>query len=349
VVLLEQGIAGDGSTGRSSGGLRTQFTTAYEIALSRLSRTFYEHLETDPTFPGGIRRVGYVFLADSGHLPVLRHAYAAQRDNAVPVQWLEPGELHDAYPYCATSGIVAATRTADDGFIDPWDVHQWVVRRARESGAVLRQHTPVQLVQATGSCWVVHAGQTRVRADRIIVAAGAWTGAIGDRIGARLPVHASPRVKVLTGAHPELPTDMPLITDLASGAYVRSELGHALVGAKPVAPTRGFTIDTSLDHLAAIMSRASTRFPSLENAGIAGSVSGLYEVTPDGLPLAGPVDGHRGLWVVAGFNGHGIMHGPAVADGVAAALTGTDTGVDIAPLAPSRFARGNPPVGTSLL
>jgi glycine/D-amino acid oxidase-like deaminating enzyme len=41
-----------------------------------------------------------------------------------------------------------------------------------------------------------------------------------------------------------------------------------------------------------------------------------------------------------GFNGHGIMHGPTVADALCATTTGTSATavIDLGPLAPERFA-----------
>ena len=47
----------------------------------------------------------------------------------------------------------------------------------------------------------------------------------------------------------------------------------------------------------------------VERAGRASHGAGLYEVTPDAHPIFGqtPVEG---LYVVAGFSGHGFMHGP---------------------------------------
>lgn len=338
VVVVERGIAGDGSTGRSAGGLRQQFASPYEISLSRLSRRFYDRLENDPDFPGGIDRCGYVFLADDAQQALLQKAFETQREHGVDVEWLEPDALRDALPYCELDGVSAGTRSSGDGFVDPWTVHQWLMRAARAAGVTVHQHTPVHDIHRDGTTWRVNG----LRVRTVVIAAGAWTG----DLGLDLPVSASPRVKVLTDAHPALPNGMPLVTDLGTGAYVRSDRGHALVGAKPIVAPRGFKFDTSPEHLAAIIQRAAVRFPSLERAGIMRAVCGLYEVTPDRLPLAGPVGGNPGLWVIAGFNGHGIMHGPAVADAVCATITAATAQIDLGPLQPDRFAQDRPQTPT---
>ena len=38
--------------------------------------------------------------------------------------------------------------------------------------------------------------------------------------------------------------------------------------------------------------------------------AGLYEMTPDQTGIVSAVPGAAGLYVIAGFSGHGFMHGP---------------------------------------
>ena len=150
----------------------------------------------------------------------------------------------------------------------------------------------------------------------------------------------SPRVKLLTDLHPALPSDMPLIVDLPTGAYVRSERGHAMVGVKPDRPATGFHVDADADLLGWMAERAAIRFPSLQTASLARVITGLYEVTPDHLPVVGAVPGLAGFFVVAGFNGHGIMHGPAAARALAELIVRERADVlDLDRLGPDRFER----------
>ena len=47
-------------------------------------------------------------------------------------------------------------------------------------------------------------------------------------------------------------------------------------------------------------------------------VEGFYDVTPDHQPILGGVPGLDGLWLAAGFSGHGFMFAPAVGHRLAA-------------------------------
>jgi sarcosine oxidase subunit beta len=96
--------------------------------------------------------------------------------------------------------------------------------------------------------------------------------------------------------------------------------------------------DWTLDH----MDKAMFRLPILQSAGKRAEWAGLYEVTPDAHPIIGALAAVPGFYVIAGFSGHGFMHGPAaglllteqIIDGAAHTL-------DIRPLRAERFAEGD--------
>jgi sarcosine oxidase subunit beta len=88
------------------------------------------------------------------------------------------------------------------------------------------------------------------------------------------------------------------------------------------------------------LEKATQRLPLLEKAGLASHWAGLYEVTPDAHPIFGktPLDG---FYVVAGFSGHGFMHGPIAGKLMAEIiLDGKPSTVDVSMLDLARFAEG---------
>ena len=56
--------------------------------------------------------------------------------------------------------------------------------------------------------------------------------------------------------------------------------------------------------------QAIYRFPLLEKAQLLTEWAGLYEVTPDHQAILGRLPGVENAVCVAGFSGHGFMHGP---------------------------------------
>jgi sarcosine oxidase subunit beta len=73
-------------------------------------------------------------------------------------------------------------------------------------------------------------------------------------------------------------------------------------------------------------------------------------MTPDGMPIIGPVTALAGLFVLAGFSGHGFQHSPAAGRLLADLVVGADPQFDMTPFALERFAAGlRPGEGRDLL
>jgi sarcosine oxidase subunit beta len=79
----------------------------------------------------------------------------------------------------------------------------------------------------------------------------------------------------------------------------------------------------------------------LERAAVEHSWVGLYEMTPDRLPIIGEAPGVRGLFLANGFSGHGFQHAPVVGKLLAELIVeGAATSVDVSGLGLERFGSG---------
>jgi sarcosine oxidase subunit beta len=77
-------------------------------------------------------------------------------------------------------------------------------------------------------------------------------------------------------------------------------------------------------------------------------IGGLYDNTPDRRPLLGAVPEVDGLFLAAGFSGHGFMIAPAVGEGLAAAVTGAATDLPMREFGLSRFSGAALPEGLQI-
>ncbi len=85
---------------------------------------------------------------------------------------------------------------------------------------------------------------------------------------------------------------------------------------------------------------AARRFPALSDASISKAWAGLYEMTPDAMPIIGPA-GVDGLFAIAGFSGHGFQHSPAAGRILADVIAGRDPNFDLSPFRYDRFEKGS--------
>src|SRR3954447_8765687 len=80
LVLERESHQGKGSTGKSMGGVRAQFSTEVNIRMSLYSIPFYASFDERLGEPAGYRPQGYLFLATTqGHLDYLRGNQERQR------------------------------------------------------------------------------------------------------------------------------------------------------------------------------------------------------------------------------------------------------------------------------
>jgi sarcosine oxidase subunit beta len=340
IVVFDAGAPGQQSTGRSTGGIRRQFGSALEIQLTQAALAFYEPMFADREFDGRFERDGYLFLAGPEQSHQLVAAWQLQRAAGVPTEWLDRDVLCERYPFIDLSGISGATWCPDDGFVDPWSIVQWLLRTCRSLGVVIRSQQRVDGIDVVhGHVRAVSVGADRIDTPIVVNAAGAWAGTVGDLAGVSIPVLPSPRIQLVTDLQQALPTTTPLIADLTGGGYVRAIQGRVLAGASPHPLPIGFEHEPGFDEIEAIAVRVSTRFPGLRDAGLSRVISGLYEVTPDGLPVVSFSEQVAGFCTVAGFNGHGIMHSPPLACAMADMIAfGRSERFDIAPFSARRFS-----------
>ncbi|MEM9199989.1 MAG: FAD-binding oxidoreductase, partial [Pseudomonadota bacterium] len=86
-----------------------------------------------------------------------------------------------------------------------------------------------------------------------------------------------------------------------------------------------------------IMAGARRIYPQLDGVRIAESWGGLIDVTPDEIPVLGPVAGLPGLTLASGLSGHGFGIGPGAGKLAAQLATGAAPLVDPSAFAPARL------------
>ena len=177
----------------------------------------------------------------------------------------------------------------------------------------------------------------------VVIACGAWSGAVGALAGVDIPVTPRRRSKFITAPFPagSIPAATPFIIDPHLGISLRREGPGLLLGIGRSDEASSFDTAPDWSLSGPLVERAVHRAPPLADASLMRAWAGLYEMTPDQTGIVSAVSGAPGLYVIAGFSGHGFMHGP-IAGQLAAELIadGRASTVDITPLSLDRFARG---------
>lgn len=344
VLLLEkEALPGTGSTSKANGGIRAQFTTDVNIAMSLASMTILDGLAGEIGEPPMYRKAGYLFLtADPKRLAAMEAAAAFQLARGVAVEVLDAAGVRAKAPY-AEGPVIGGTFGRRDGFIDPGGLTNFFLREASRSGVRTLYGAGVTAIARRGAGFRLETGAGDVVAGAVVIAAGPWTGRVAALAGVAVPVEPVRRHIFVSGPCPHLPPVIPMTIDADSGVLVRREGDRTAIAWSNADEPAGFNPAFDPDFALRFAGPLEERFPSIAASGLdlRRSWSGLYEVTPDHHAVIGPAPDVPGLFVASGFSGHGVMHAPAAGRAVAELVAhGRSETVDIAPLALDRFERG---------
>jgi glycine oxidase len=305
VCVLERGQAGGGATRAAAGVLTLEHEAPGLAALARRSAELW------PAFAAELGDVGYtrcgslvVGFADS---PV---ALDGEWLDGAACRALEPGIASD----CA-GGVVLA----DDAQVDP---RRAAAALARALGGALRSScdvvevTPERVELADGS---------RVEADRVVLAAGAWSA---RRLAKRLSVHP------VKGQTLRLRGPLPATRIIRSEhVYVVPRAnGETVIGA--TIEDAGYDESPTAEATGLLLRQAVRAVPAVAKLELVEAVASLRAGTPDDGPLIGEWEG---LVVAGGHFRNGILLAPVTATAVAALLTGEEPPPEVAPFDPQRF------------
>ena len=319
VVLLERDSLAAGSTGRSAGGIRAQFSDELNIRIALRSLEEFERMD-------GIdfRRHGYLFLLDREEdVADFRKALALQQRLGVPSRELTVEEAVALVPQLDPDGLLAATYCGLDGHASPESVVQWYARDLD-----VRQGCEVTAIDVGGGRVAgVETSKGPIACDTVVCCAGAWSRDVAAMAGVQLPVEGEKRWMWFTPQDGGLPDRLPLTIDFSTSFYFHREGPGLVFGG------REQTVEEVAEH-------AARRLPVLVDLPVQTSWWGYYEVSPDWNALVGEATEPAGFFYATGFSGHGFQQAPAVGEHVAELIAGREPTLDLTAFDVTRFARG---------
>jgi sarcosine oxidase, subunit beta len=345
LVIERESAQGKGSTGKSMGGVRAQFSTPVNIQMSLYSIPFYASFEERLGYPCDYRPQGYLFCATSEkHLAYLQMNQEKQIALGLKnVRMLGGDEIRSTFPQLRADDILGGGFCSTDGFVDPYSAMIGFMTWAADHGARLWKHTAVSGIKRHRDEFSVETSRETVSAKSVVNAAGPWAATIAKMAGVDLPVEPLRRMLVPTEPFDQFPHSAPMIIDMSNGFHFRPEaLGFLLAWNDPE-ETPGYKTDFEPSFIEKILTRAADRVPVFENLAVnpKRAWAGLYEMTPDHHPILGEAPGVPGFFLANGFSGHGVMHAPATGKILSdLILTGKTGLIDARLLDLARFAEG---------
>ena len=319
ITIVDQSYLCSGASGRNGGGVRAQWASEINIDLMKRSLELCSDFATEMGINVWFRRDGYLFLArNERRRDELERSVALQRRHGLPTRVIGPREIRAIVPEIDVGSVVAGSYNPDDAVVFPWPFVWGYARSCRQLGVGIHPFVEAELEATSGRVTGAvlrsrrpgaDGRERRIRADLVVLAAGAWSPEVVRPLGLELPNR--PHRHEICSTEPLKPFLAPLVADLESGLYFSQSMRGEIVGG--VSNTRvpeGLDQESSLRFLGLYARELTRTMPILGSVRVLRQWAGCYDLTPDGSPIVGRVDGYEGLVLLCGFMGHGFMMAP---------------------------------------
>jgi D-amino-acid dehydrogenase len=241
------------------------------------------------------------------------------------VRELEPG-LSDS--------VAGGFHVEEERHVRPETLTSGLVQRLKDDGVEIRTGVEVTgIARRSGTVNAVMTNVGSVAAERVLIAAGSWTGQIAQRFGFKLPIEAGKGYSV-TIEHPRRTITRPLDLIEARVAVTPFSDGLRLAGTMELS---GLNLRLEPSRVEAIRRAGDQSLGDWRGGRHEKVWVGMRPLTPDGLPVIGQVAGCDNLYVAGGHQMLGITLAPATGEAVAELMLSGTSQVDLRPFDPARF------------
>jgi gamma-glutamylputrescine oxidase len=313
VRVYDQRGVGEGASGRNGGfalrGAAARYDVARETYGADEARELWQRTEqavdrVEALAGDAFTRTGSLRLAaDAEERVDIRAEYEALRDDGFAVDWRD--ELSHLRP-----DFRGAIFHPTDGSLQPARFVQRLADRAAGAGVEVVDH---HRVESLGE----------LEAEQVVIATdGCGRGLLPELDEALWPARGQ---VIATAPLPERLFECPHYARQGFDYWQQLADGRIVLGG-----FRDFSILTEMtdeetttqpiqDALDAFLAELLGELPEITHRW-----AGIFGLTQDLLPLVGPLPGHDGVWVAAGYSGHGNVFGVLCGELVANAVLGRD-------------------------
>jgi D-amino-acid dehydrogenase len=297
---------------------------ALSVASLELHAQLAEQLDT------GFERRGVlnVYTTDEAHAAGCREAASSQ----LPFQTLDRDEALALEP-ALDPRTVGAVYYPREAHVDPLRCVRALGTAAAAEGVDIRTSVDVRRLRRRGDRVALETSDGTTRPHTVVLAAGAWSGALSRTAGVYCPLEGGKGYHVdleSADGDPRIPTWLQQSWAIATPLPGRLRLAGTLELAG-----LDLSIDTRRAH--AVRRGGERGLRGLEGRRVIDIWAGLRPCTPDGLPVIGAPKGLPGLVLATGHAMKGVSLAPVTAKLVGEIVRGEEPSHDLTPFRPDRF------------
>ena len=316
VILIDRELPGRGSTAASTAMLLweidrslTQLTHAY--GYERASRAYHASFQAvggltalvhDLDIRCDMRMKQSLYLAAGENAADLIEEHALRQRAGLPGDFLDHRALMETYEI-TRAGALISPGSAD---ADPVQLTTGFLRVAIERGARMFEAEAVTFDSAGASVGVGMSDGRTIEAKRVVLA----TGYSRPDIIASTVQDTASSWAIATSPQPDelWKNDVLIWEDSEDYLYARTTAaGRIIIGGEDSKDiTDPDARDALIEQKSAILTKRLAALWPRATPSIEFKWAGTFDTTADGLPLIGPVPGHKNLYAAYGYGGNGI-------------------------------------------
>jgi glycine/D-amino acid oxidase-like deaminating enzyme len=257
----------------------------------------------------------------------VRAELAAGQTLGVDTYEISYDEMSLAAPLLRPRDIRLIAYTPSDVYLEePGQLALGYARAAERRGVALLPHTRVTGIGVEGGRVArVATTQGEIRTRAVVDAAGAWSRLLADLIGIRVPLVPVRHQLYVTERVPGLDADHAICRIYDARVYMRPHRGGLMLGGyehdpqsydMSTCPPEFQIADVPLDMtvLERLVQSVLDQILVDKRLAVQEHRAGLPTMTPDGLPIIGPVPSIEGFYVASGCCAGGLSIAPAVGE-----------------------------------
>lgn len=338
VVVLDKGYSGGGGSGRNVGRVRamqlTPELTRFALAAQRKHRRLGRELGVNTLY----WKAGYAWVFyDEAEMGTMAGLVPMLRSEGVVPRLLHGAEVTRRLPVLRGGEPPVGAMEGGDGI-----VHHDAVMHAYRSAAVgfgveLREGEAVTgIIKTGGRVAGVFTERGEVSAPIVVNAAGGWSAQVAEMAGVSIPNRPVRReVLVTEAARPFMRQAITFYRPM-EGWFNQTLRGELVAGVTDPGERYGLEQGSSHQFLTRTASVVTEKAPRLAHLRVIRQWAGVYDMTPDRLPLVGPSP-LPGFFQANGYSGRGFAFAPLVAELLAGWLVGRTRPDLLTPFDPARF------------
>jgi D-amino-acid dehydrogenase len=250
----------------------------------------------------------------------------------VPLQVINGDELHEIEPDISLDYKSAVLIKDQARALDPGAVGKALFEKAVSMGATYRRASVDQIKPISDGKWVLQTSDGELQAEKLIIAAGAWSAHLLAPLGLNIPLEAERGYHIVL-QNPNIVINNSIMD--TEGKFVASSM---LTGVRCAGTAEFAGLDAAPDYRRAkvFIKLAKKLFPAI-NAVDAIEWMGTRPSFPDSLPCLGKIPGHANIFSAFGHSHYGFGMAPNTGRVMAQIISGETPNINLSPYQIERF------------